>query len=170
MNKIKIILMMIISLFVFAGCSSDDPGKIKLDYSAVENSSNANKIKVEKSVIDSLNGVAPDIVYLDRIDYSEKIDVNDRNNIFLQFHLKENVKQNYDTYTKFYNILIPILDYAKQNNIDNVVILIQDSDKHWKMWAITFKLDQLDKINRNNLIKSINAYGSVNGKLYSEYK
>lgn len=38
------------------------------------------------------------------------------------------------------------------------------------MWAITFKLDQLDKINRNNLIKSINAYGSVNGKLYSEYK
>lgn len=55
MNKIKIILMMIISLFVFTGCSSDDPGKIKLDYSAVENSSNANKIKVEKSVIDSLN-------------------------------------------------------------------------------------------------------------------
>lgn len=170
MNKIKIILMMIISLFIFSGCSSDDPGKIKLDYSAVKNSSNANKIKVEKSIIDSLNGKAPDIVYLDEINYSEKIDVNDRNNIFLQFHLKENVKQDYNTYSEFYNILIQVLDYAKQNNIDSVAILIMDSDKHWKMWAVTFKLDQLDKINRNNLIKSINAYGSVNGKLYSEYK
>lgn len=162
--------MMIISLFVFTGCSSDDPGKIKLDYSAINNNSNANEIKVEKSIIDSLNGKAPDIAYLDRIDYREKLYKDDFSNIYLEFHLKENVKHDYDTYTEFYNILIPVLDYAKQNNIDSVVILIMDNDKHWKMWAITFKLDQLDKINRNNLIKSINAYGSVNGKLYSEYK
>lgn len=92
MNKIKIILMMVVSLFVFTGCSSDDPGKIKLDYSAVKNDSNANKIKVEKSIIDNLNDTAPDIVYLDEINYSEKIDKNDINNIYLKFHLKENVK------------------------------------------------------------------------------
>ena len=170
MNKIKIILMMVISLFVFTGCSSDDPGKIKLDYSAVKNDSNANKIKVEKSVIDNLNGTAPDIVYLDEINYSEKIDKNDINNIYLKFHLKENAKEDYNTYKEFYNILIPVLDHAKQNNIDSVVILIQDKDKHWKMWAITFKLNQYNKIDKNNFIKSINTHGSVNGKLYSEYK
>ena len=38
------------------------------------------------------------------------------------------------------------------------------------MWAITFKLNQYNKIDKNNFIKSINTYGSVNGKLYSEYK
>lgn len=169
MNKIKIILIMIISLFIFTGCSSD-PRKIKLDYSAINNNSNANEIKIEKSVIDNLNGKAPDIVYLDRIDYHEKFDKNDKSNIYLEFRLKENIEKSYDTYTEFYNILIPVLDYAKQNNIDSIVILIMDNDKKWKMWAVTFKLDQFNKVNRNNLIESINTYGDVNGRLYLKYK
>lgn len=169
MNKIKIILTILISLFIITGCSSD-PGTIKLDYSAVKNDSNSNKIKIEKSIIDNLNGVAPDIVYLDRIDYKEKLDKDDFSNIYLGFYLKENVKEDYNTYKEFYNILTPVLDYAKQNNIDSVVILIQDKDKHYKMWAITFKLNQYNKIDKNDFIKSINTYGSVNGKLYSKYK
>lgn len=45
-----------------------------------------------------------------------------------------------------------------------------DNDKKWKMWAVTFKLDQFNKVNRNNLIESINTYGDVNGRLYLKYK
>lgn len=173
MNKIKIILMIVVSLFVFAGCSSD-PGKIKLDYSAVENNSNTNKINIEKSVIDDLNKSAPDIVYLDRINYSEKFDKNDKSNIYLEFHLKEDVKEDYDTYKELYQVLIPIMENAKYNNIDNVVFLVMNNSRNTKMLAVTISSGQIKKLNITeysvNAYKDINIVGDVNGRLYSKYK
>lgn len=173
MNKIKIILMMIISLFIFTGCSSD-PGIIKLDYSAVKEDSNQNKVNIEKSVIDDLNKTAPDIVYLDMINYSEKFDKNDKSNLFVQFHLKENIKEDNDTYKELYQVLIPIMENAKYNNIDNVVFLVMNNSQNTKMLSITINSSQIKKLNINkysvNIHNDINIVGDVNGRLYSKYK